>query len=311
MNFRISLPFTLAAAAIAAFGVAPVLAAQIGDKGDQSAWSGNIGIGAEYDSNVAVLELDATSGESDYAALAELGIAYDPDLGNAKFKVGYDLSQSLHDEFDEFDLRVHRASVDAGYDFGLFETGVMGHYAHASLDGDRFLVLKRVSPYLSKLFGEALFLRAAYIRADKEYADDPEREAEKRAYSGDAFVFLNGLTTYLVFGYEDIEEDARAGRFDYDGRRGSVQFVQRFGSAERKIVFKTRLQYEERDYLEPTPSIGARRHDERRQAKLSLDIPLSESLTAETAYKYADNRSNLPAVDFDQHVGSLVLNFEF
>lgn len=298
----------VAAVLVAALGAAPAMA----DESGESPWSGNFGIGAEYDSNVAVLELDATSGESDYAGLIDFGLAYGRDLGeNADIKIGYGFSQSLHDEFDEFDLRIHRGSLDTGYDFGVFEAGVMGHYAHASLDGDEFLVLKQVSPYLSKLFGESLFLRGAYVHTDKDYEDNPGREADKRAWSADAFVFLNGLTTYLVFGYERADEDAVDGRFDYDGRQFSAQFVQRIHTAQRALVFKARAQYEERDYSEPTPSIGAERRDERYRFKASLDIPLSERVTASTVYRYADNRSNLPAVDFEQHVASLMLGLEF
>lgn len=310
MNIRTQL--AAAAAVLAAtLGAAPATAAEA-DASEQSPWSGNVGIGAEYDSNVAILELDATSGEGDQAALIDLGIAYGRDLGeNADVKIGYDFSQSLHDEFTDFDLRIHRGSVDAGYDLGFVETGVMGHYAHASLDGDEFLVLKQASPYLSRLFGEVLFLRGAYAHTDKEYQDSPGREADKRAYSADAFVFLNGLATYLVFGYDDIEEDAVAGQFDYAGRQFSTQLVQRIRAAKRPWEFKLRLQYEDRDYSEPTPSIGEERRDERYQVKTSLEIPLSERFTARTVYKYADNRSNLPAVDFDQHVASLMLGLEF
>lgn len=300
---------SMATAFVATFGAMPATAA---DQTGESAWSGNFGIGAEYDSNVAVLELDETTGDGDYAGLIDLGLAYEPDLGdNADFKIGYDFSQSLHDEFDEFDLRLHRGSVELGYDLGIFKAGVMGHYAHAALDGDEFLTLKRVSPYLSRLFGEVLFLRGAYVDTDKEYEDNPGRDADKRSYSADAFVFLNGLTTYLVFGYDRSDEDAVAAEFDYDGRKYSTQFVQRIGAGKRPLVFKARLRYEERDYTEPTPSIGEERLDERYQAKLSLDIPLSEHLTAQTAYHYADNRSNLPEVDFQEHVGSLMLSVGF
>lgn len=302
--------FLSMAAALAATLAA--VTATAADETGESPWSGNFGLGAEYDSNVAVLELDETAGEGDYAGLIDLGIAYEPDLGdNADFKIGYDFSQTLYDEFDAFDLRLHRGSAEFGYDLGVFKAGVMGHYAHAALDGDEFLILERVSPYLSRLFGEVLFLRGAYVDSDKEYEDNPDRDADKRAWSADAFVFLNGLTTYLVFGYDAVDEDAVAGRFDYDGRKYSTQFVQRIDAGERELVFKTRLGYEERDYSEPTPSIGAERLDERYRAKLSLDVPLSEHWTAQTAYEYADNRSNLPEVDFEQHVGTLVLNFEF
>jgi hypothetical protein len=295
---------------VATLGTVPAAATDKTD--EESNWSGNIGIGAEYDSNVAILELDATSGEGDYAALIDLGVGYDRDLGdNADIKLGYDFSQSLHDQFSEFDLRLHRGSVGAGYDFGFVDGGIMGQYVHASLDGDKFLVFKQVSPYLSKLFGDRLYLRAAYAYTDKDYTNNPGRTAAATSLSTNAYVFLNGLDTYLMFGYKHDDEDAVEGRFDYVGQRFSTQLTQRVHALQRTLVFKARLQYEERDYSEPTPSIGAERRDERYRLKTSLEIPLSEHIAANTLYEYADNRSNLPAVDFDQHVVSIGLKAEF
>lgn len=282
----------------------------------EDSWSGSLGLGAEYDSNVAVLELDETSGESDYAGLVDFGIAYDRDLGeHGNVTVSYDFSQSLYNEFSEFDLRIHRGSVDTSYDFRVVEAGLMAHYADAGLDGDEFLVWKQLSPYLSKLFGESLYLRGAYGHTEKEYADRagdrPGRDAEANSISGDAYVFLNGLNTYLVFGLKYEEEDALTDHFDYDGQRYSVQLAQRFHLMQRRLAFKTKLRYEARDYAEPDPLIGAERRDRRYLLKTSLDIPLTDRVTAGINYEYADNRSNLPAVDFEEHVASVRFGFEF
>lgn len=311
MNPRVRFTLPVIAVLLAILGTMPAVAAA--DEPDkESGWSGNIGLGAEYDSNVAVLELDTASGNGDYAALIDLGIGYKRNLGdNADIKLGYDFSQTLHDEFDQFDLRLHRGSLDAGYDFGIVDGGIMGQYVRAELDGDKFLTFKQVSPYLSKLFGKTLFLRAAYARTDKDYASDPGRTTDARSLSADAYLFLNGLDTYLVFGYKHDDEDAREARFDYLGRQFKTQLTQRIHALRRELVFKVRAQYEERDYTAPTPSIGAERRDRRYRFKTSLEIPLSEHITADTAYEYADNRSNLEAVNFEQHVVSIGFGAKF
>ena len=54
-----------------------------------------LGSGIEYDSNVAVLELDANSNASDNALLLDFGVGYDgPNDGPFDIQVGYDFSES-------------------------------------------------------------------------------------------------------------------------------------------------------------------------------------------------------------------------
>ena len=78
-----------------------------------------LGSGIEYDSNVAVLELDANSNASDNALLLDFGVGYDrPNDGPFDIQAGYDFSDLLHDELDEFDVRTHRGSSTLSYDFG-------------------------------------------------------------------------------------------------------------------------------------------------------------------------------------------------
>ena len=44
---------------------------------------------------------------------------------------------------------------------------MMGHYVYAGLDSDEFMVMTQVSPYVSRRFGERLFVRGAYGYTDK------------------------------------------------------------------------------------------------------------------------------------------------
>ena len=129
--------------------------------------------------------------------------------------------------------------------------------------------------------------------------------------SGDAYVFLNGLKTYLVFGYHLDDEDALDPQFDYSGHKLNAQLSHRFMAGTREITLKTYLRYEARDYDAPTISIGAPREDDRYQLEASAEIPLTGRVRARVGYKHADNRSNLPSVDFDENVYSVTFDTTF
>jgi hypothetical protein len=271
----------------------------------------NLGAGFEYDSNVALLELDTSTNAGDRAALLDFGVAYDkPGPGRFDVQAGYDFSQSLHDAFDAFDVRIHRGSATLSYDLGRVDIGATLQHADAELDGNDFLTLKQVSPYLSKLIGQRLFLRFAYAHSDKEFAGNPDRAATADTLSSDVYVFVDGLNTYLLFGYRHDHENAIDAQFDYGGHMYRVQLTKRL-NRERELTLRTSLRLENRDYDYPTTSIGAPRRDDRTQLEVSLELPLGERTITQLVYEHANNRSNLPSVDFAEDVLSVRFRARF
>ena len=274
--------------------------------GEADAVTFEVGGGLEHDSNVAVLELDASTGAGDSAMLLELGVAYDR-RGDAPldFGAGYNFSETSHEDFSEFDVRIHRGSARTSYDLGRLDVGATLQLAYAELDGNDFLTLTQLSPYLSRLVGERLFLRFAYADTDKDFASNPGRDATASSISSDAYVFVNGLNTYLVFGHRYDDENAASAEFDYTGHRLNVQLSQRFSMAAREVTLRTYVRFENRDYRSATPSIGALRRDDRRELEALAEIPVGRRGLARVGIKRADNESNLPAVDFAETVLSV------
>jgi len=288
---------------------APALAA--GDERLERPFTVEFSVGAEYDSNVAVLELDTSSGEGDTAALIDFGLGFDKDVTEwLEIKLGYNLSQTLHDNFDAFDLRIHRGSGELAFDLGGVDAGLGYQHADAALDGNGFLVLKRTAPYLGRLFKETLFLRLEYAATDKEFDSDPARDASADAWSLDGFVFVDGVKHYWIFGYQSQDEDAAEDEFDYTGSRLKLQYVRRLGGNQR-IKLKTGLRYETRDYDAPQLVLGGPRQDDRRGFEAELEWPVKKRGYLRTRYEYNDNESNLTSVDFDEQVVSVELGWKF
>ncbi len=303
-----------AAATLAALALAGTAQAQDSspEGGQQRPVQIDLRAGLQYDSNVAILDLDASSGQSDVATQLEFGVNYNgrPTSG-LTLNAGYHLSQSLHQDFDAFDLRIHRGSAGFAYDLSGFNTGIAAHHVIAELDGTEFLTMRQYSPHLSRLFGTRLFMRFAHTWSDKTFRTNPDRDATAHALSADAYVFLNGLRTYLVTGVRFDDEDARAGHFDYRGERLRLQLVHRMDTGARQLTLRTQVRTERRNYREPTPAIEEVRRDRRHRLEVLLDIPFGERLVTRLGMTHSDNRSNLPTVDFTENVVSVQLRAQF
>jgi len=283
---------------------------------DEPSESGNvsfeIGGGLEYDSNVALLELDTSANAGDAIASIRFGLGYDmPSAGRFGLAAGYNFSETMHEDFDEFDVRVHRGSGTLSWDYGRTDFGAVLQYARAELDGSAFMTLSQVAPYVSRLVGNKLFLRFAYAGSDKDFDGNPLRAAKADSLSSDVYVFLDGVRTYVLIGLRRDDEDAIDPQFDYAADRFRIQLTRRFSLTSREVTFRIGARSEARDYSGITPSIGEVRRDDRIQLESSAELPLGERLAATIGYQRADNDSNLPAVDFDEDVLSLTFAAEF
>jgi opacity protein-like surface antigen len=268
--------------------------------------------GAEYNSNVAVQELDANTGQSDWAATINArGEVSGSPVDKLTLRAGYEFSQSLHEEFDSFDITLHRGYGEASYDFSGVTAGVIANLAQANLAGDKYLTFTQVSPYLSRQFNDTLFLRVAYAASDKTFEGRSARDATSDAVSGDAYFFLNGTKQYIAVSGKALEEDANDSSLDYGAGSARVRYVQRFPAFDRDMTFRAGVEYEKRDYDAPTPSIGAPRSDKRAGVDLSLEAPITDNIFVEGSYRYGDYQSNLASADYNEQVTSVKLGVKY
>lgn len=275
-------------------------------------FGGTAGLGYKYDSNVAVLELDTTSGESDTALQTEAGIS-------AKWRpakpfsvtLRYNFNDTSHADFSAFDLTIHRVSADLTYDFEALDVGFLYHDIHARLDDDGFLDIQQVNPYVSYRMHKKLLLRAGYAHSEKSFLSNAGRVADNDGLSVDGYWFVDGLNRYVVMGLKVAREDAVDSQFNYRSDRIKLQFSQRLEAWEKPMTMKLRTQYEVRDYDNVTESLGAPREDKRFRAGVSTELELTEWLGVEGSAEFANNQSNLASVDFSEKVYTLNLSASF
>lgn len=265
--------------------------------------------GVEYDSNVSVIDIDASTAEDDFVAVFDFDLSYDAELTEGStFTFGYSFGQDVQFEFSDFDTQIHRGFTGLTQEIGPVETGLSYNLIYARLGGDGFLQMHRVSPHVAGYaFNRNVYWRASYIYTDKTFIDRDERNSRAQAGGGDAFFFLDGLNTYIISGYRYENENAAAPEFDFAGHNVKLKFVQRFSLISRKAKFKAGWRYEDRDYRNVTPSLGVSRDDERHKFELSLEAPINDVLFMEVEYNYDQFNSNLPTADFDQNVATIRL----
>ena len=299
---RLSRPVCRLAAALA-WPLLGMAAAVSGKDNPPPEWSALVGIGIEYDSNVAVEELDATTNQGDYALTLDGGLAVKQRLSEkAEAALTYDFSQSTYDKFSQVDRMTNMIGADLGLDLGRVDPAISVYYINSRLDGSAFLDLYRVSPSLSGFLGKKWFARGAYVYSDKTINDSPGRDATTNAGEADGYFFLRGLRQYFNLGYRYRDEDAREDQYDYLSNAVKLRYIQRIELFSRLTTLELAWRYEDRKYRSDTPSIGQKRHDQRGRLRLDYAIPVFGSGAVQFFAGYADYESNYEPANYDQTI---------
>lgn len=280
--------------------------------GSSTEFSAEIGVGGEYDSNVSVDELDASSSESDYALIVDGELQVDHRFNDTlDMSVTYDFSQSNYDQFSGLDRQTHLLGADFGANLGAVNSGLSLYYIHARLDGEEFLEYYRASPYVSGFLHKKWFARGAYVYSDKGIEQNPGRDADSHAVEGDLYFFRRGLRSYFNLGYKYKDEDAVEDRFDYSASNVKLRYIHRFEVFGDVLKTELAWRYEYRDYSSITPSIEEEREDKRHRWKVDLEYPVLEKGAIQLYTGYADYDSNFPRSDYDQYVIGTRLSYRW
>lgn len=294
---------TVIAALLAAACAVGAAGAEPEEKLSPAEYSAEVGLGFEYDSNVSVEEVDAATGEGDYALTMDLSLEAAKELSKKlEGAVSYDFSQTMYDEFSRVDRQTHILGSDLAHNTEIVDTGLSLYYIQSRLDGDKFLELYRVSPAISGFLAKKWFARAAYVYSDKSIETNSDRDANTNAGELDLYYFRRGLRSYFNMGYRYKDEDANADRLSYSSNSVKLRYIQRWEMLSRLVKLELAWRYEDRDYDGITPSIGEARDDERHRWRVDFEIPLIGKSAMQIYYGYADYESNYPQSDYTQYI---------
>jgi hypothetical protein len=292
----------------------PVLIALVIDTCQaSSSFDATLAVGLHYDDKVTVEELDRFQDVGDSAVVIDLDLDYEHNFAQGTdLRLGYSLAQRSYFEESDFDLQIHNLSFGLKQDFDAFDLGVEAYHVHARLDNDELLSFQHVSPYFTTFLTRRLYLRGAYFYRDKEFPDNPGRDAHVHAADADLYFFMDSTRHYIVVGARYEDEDTRDAEFDFRGHQFDIRYSRRFDLyGDRPVRLRLDYRFEDRDYRSPTPSIGAVRDDQRQRWRVRLDLPIRRNLTALLSYQYRDHKSNLPGADFTDNRAEVQLEVVF
>ena len=275
-------------------------------------FSSEFSVGAGMDSNVGISDLDQNTGDEDVSLL--LGLKLDGEIeatDRLKIRGGYELNQTSYSDFDQFSLQLHRGSVEAIYDLDVVEAGLLYTGVHARLDGEGYLNFQQISPYVTKLIDDKVFLRGALEFSEKNFDAVDTRDAEGQALRGDAYLFLNGTRNYISVGGKLTDEDANADELSFGGQQASIRYTRKAEILDRDTRFQIGAGWENRDYDGVPPAISETRSDEILSVNSGLEFELVGPLSLDVDYRYQDRSSNLESADYDEHVGEMRLVAKF
>lgn len=268
--------------------------------------------GAEYDSTLAVAELDRTSREGDWAAIfnGRVGAKIYP-TERLTLKGGYSYAARNYRQNSQFDQDLHTLSLDAGVDFAGMTLGVSHHFARALLASEPFLDLSQTSLYAGKLYNNGVYLRGAASRTSKRFENNTERDSEGGGLSLDAYYFINDARSFWSVGLGGESEDARASELDNRALKLRARYSHKGEMLGKESRVQLGWRYLDRDYHHETPVLGTSRRDQSQVVDASWSLGLNELLTLESKVEYGDYNSNLEAADYRETGASILLSAEF
>jgi len=263
-------------------------------------------IGLEFDDNVSVPEIDATSEKADGAFVADLAGSYRLFASErAVVEAGYDFTQSLHFELSEANLQSHGVWLDGSHAIGAVDAGLGYRFGTSTLGGDGFLNLHEVRPRLGVPVRPGWIAELAVAYRNKDFLDSQDRDRDGHHVSAGVrnFFQLPDRRTRVDAGVRFETEDTRGPEFDYLGfSLGAglrVPFEWR-GEWRFDLAYRLRM----RDYSNETPSIGEARFDLDHGVGVGLMRRLGRHVEAQLDYRFTDADSNLPSADYqDNTVG--------
>ena len=266
-------------------------------------YGAEVGIGAEYDSNVSVSEVDRSTNQGDYALTMDASLEAKKGLSDKlDVSASYDFSQTLYEEFSRVDRQTHILGTELMLNSKQVDSGVSLYYINSRLDGDKFLELYRVSPSVSGFLARKWFARGAYVFSDKSIENRPGRDANTHSGEADLYYFRRGLRSYFNLGYRYKNEDADADRLDYTSNSVKLRYIHRFEIFSRLAKLELAWRYEDRDYSSITPSIDEDRSDDRHRWRADFEIPVLGRSALQFYYGYANYSSNYPSADYTQNL---------
>lgn len=254
--------------------------------------------GTEFDSNLAI-ENEQSSSESDTSILigadAEFNARYITS-NNKKIRLNgnYNFSESIHKEFNEFDLQTHVARAGGDYDKGKRTFGTHLTLVHALVDGSTYVSSQHISPSYSELFGTRFYSRNSIDFGKKHYSGQAFRNGDFIEAQSDLYFFQKGTSLYWLGGISIKQENTATSDYDYNGIQIKGQWIKKLQLFDFDSKARLGARWEQRNYNDSI------RDEMRLRLQASVIINIDKHLSITPFFEYGDYSSDIPELDYSQ-----------
>lgn len=263
-------------------------------------WGIRASTGWEYDDNLSRIEKDIVTGEQDSAVVFEFEGEYKIiDTPKYALEVSYDFYQSRYKKITDLDFLTHSFSLSGSREMKKWDTGIDYTYSYNRLGDEKFLDIHSLMPNIGFSAIPALYTSINYIVQKKRFFTDSERDAINHSISFYQFLFFMENKAYLNLNYTLDAENTNSSEFDYIGHSFTLG-----SQIQLKFQSKIKLSYEYnlKDYLDITSSIGEERRDKKHTINFVLTKKLFKNLEFKVDYQNINSISNLESVDYNENV---------
>lgn len=271
-----------------------------------------ISIGAAYDDNVAISQIDNVSGVADGMGTLDVSADYRIiETDKTKVSVGYDFSQNVHFKLSAYDLQIHSPTLNASTKLGSTTFGVTYGYNHVRFGGDTLFNMHLVNPSVLFPVTKSIYGRASLLYLNERFKTFTAHNARHWQPEAQLFWFFDKARGHVLVSANYQRETTDGAEFTYKGKAAKAALKLPLSSSETPAKLKAEVEYLARNYDNITPSIGVPRRDRVTTITFGLEIPVQKNISATLEAEHANRTSNLPIADLNQNVVSAGLIFQF
>jgi tetratricopeptide (TPR) repeat protein len=272
----------------------------------------DLGYRFEYDDNVTVPDTDFASGEEDYRHVLMADVLYEHPFGdNWSFYAQGHFLQTLHQEFDQFDLT--RISVSAAIGRASIKTGwrLPVEIEHDRLDGDSFRTSLIALPGFYVQFGGDYFSHfyARLQSDDYEFAYFPAEDKSGSIYGGGVLVVGQVSARFKIHSYLEYNQH------DTDGLNWQRDEIIAFAYGEFDIspkwVAGLALRYQKEDFDNTRRIFADPQENDSKEIYINLTHQLTRKWRFRGQISLVNHESNIAIFDYDRNVYSVSVVREF
>ncbi|MCP3675199.1 MAG: hypothetical protein GY829_12110 [Gammaproteobacteria bacterium] len=267
-------------------------------------------IGAEYNSNLTVEELDLNATIGGSLVNIDLITDYRFQLTEeSSLQIAYDFSQSLHRDYSEYNYQSHGFSTSFETKLGDTTASLDYSYYDSSLDDTGLITFAMLTPAIYFMINDEFLISGEYSQFEKDFDDLKERDAIAKTGSVSAFYFFNDAKSYMRIAIRNTNEDADSNQLDYEDFTTSLSIKTPATWIKSGAFFKASYSFSDRDYEHITHSIGEIRTEQKNYFVSTFSIPVNETTDIIAALEMTNRSSNFPVANYDEN--RLMLSVQF